>query len=623
MAVIASTTVKIGADTKDFIKGMNNIDKSINQTVKTADYLTKALEIEYDESQFLQAQSHVQSALDTTRDKAEQIRTRLKQLEDAGRIDTVDYQRLQTELAKTEANSILLEKKLKDIQKIEFQALTKQITTLGDNFTKAGRALAPLSIAAGAAGLGMLKLAKDAVEAGDEIATAGDKYGLSAEKIQALNYAALQSDVPAETLYKAYSKARIAIGTDLADGASSATKALTTLGVKIDSYRNQEEVFYGIIDALAGIEDSTMQAYYANEIFGERIATDLIPLLAQGEGAIKSYNDEFAKIGGLTNEQVQRLAEFDNELNRLTTQFENVKLELGTAFLPVLKSLADFLSNTIIPIIENLTNWFSNLSDSTKNIIFVVLGLTATLSPLLLGIGQIIKIIPSLLSGLSLLAAHPVIAIIGVVVALLTILYNKNEAFRDSINNLIETLGSALQPVFQQLSRVLLVLVNALNPVLDIIGDLLATMMPLLEIALKPLINQFLQLGEMLEFITPFIETIGTVFEWLESVMEPIVKVIDKITGGLKSIFGIKSSKSIDVTSTFSTSSTPTTSTNIPTLQDYERDLSLLQTGTSTNSVVSGDTNITINIYDADQKTNTELINEINAYFRDKKLAYR
>ena len=95
---IKGLTVKIGADTSDFIKELKKVDKEINSTQKSATALQKGLELEFDDKRFTQAQKQVQKALDTTEQKAEAIRKQLKYLEDSGGVDTYGYEKLQLEL---------------------------------------------------------------------------------------------------------------------------------------------------------------------------------------------------------------------------------------------------------------------------------------------------------------------------------------------------------------------------------------------------------------------------------------------------------------------------------------------------------------------------------------------
>ena len=226
---IKGLTVKIGADTSDFIKGLKAVDREINQTQKTANALQKGLKLDYNEKNFLQAQKQVQSVLSTTEEKAKAIRQQMQFLEKSGNIDTDGYRKLETELAKTETKASQLKQQLEDIDKIKLENATKGTEKLSKGLEKAAQKTAVLSAAAVGAIAGINKLAKDAVSAGDTIQTTADQYNLSAEAIQKWNYIALQSDVPAEQLYKSMTKARDAIGTALAGGTSTAKTALESL----------------------------------------------------------------------------------------------------------------------------------------------------------------------------------------------------------------------------------------------------------------------------------------------------------------------------------------------------------------------------------------------------------
>ena len=125
---IKGLTVKIGADTSDFIKELKKVDKEINQTQKTANELQKGLKLEFNANSFTQAQKQVQKALETTEQKAKAIKEQLKFLETTGGVDTEGYAKLQTELAKTETKALQLKEQLRDIDKIRFESATKNIT---------------------------------------------------------------------------------------------------------------------------------------------------------------------------------------------------------------------------------------------------------------------------------------------------------------------------------------------------------------------------------------------------------------------------------------------------------------------------------------------------------------
>lgn len=394
---IKGVSVSIGADTSDFIKALKKVDKEINYSEKQAKQLQKQLELKFDEKTFAIAQKKVRDDLTATEQKAEAIRKQLKYLEDTGGIDTEGYKKLQVELEKTTTDSLKLEESLKKLDKIKFDQATKGIQKLSDGLETAAKKTALLSAGAAGAIAGMTKLAKDAVKTGDEIQTTADKYNISAEAIQRWNYIAMQSDVASEQLYKGMTKVRDAIGTALAGQTNNATKAINALVGDISKLPTDTEgAFQSIIIALSQVEDSTLQAYYANEIFGERMATELIPLLKKGASGIKEFSNEFEQVGYLSNEQVKQLSQVDNELNRVSQQFQNAKTQLGIALIPVLESFARILENVIVPAIKKVADGFDKLPEPMKDVMTGALLLIAALSPVLLLISKITGAIPNL-----------------------------------------------------------------------------------------------------------------------------------------------------------------------------------------------------------------------------------
>lgn len=395
---IKGLTVKIGADTTDFLRELKKVDKEINSTQKTANELEKSLQLEFDVNRFTQAQKQVQRALTETNEKAKAIKEQLAYLERTGGVDTEGYQKLQTELAKSETQALKLTEQLKQIDKLKFNNATKGITDLSDNLGNAAKKTAILSASAVGAITGIYKLGTSTASAGAELQDYSDRLGVSAEEIQRWQYIAMQSGLETEQLTKSMSKARDAIGTALTGGSNTATTALQALlGDFSKLPQDTSQGFQVIINALANVKDSTLQAYYANEIFGEKLATDLIPLINQGAGTIAQFNNEFEQIGYLSNEQVQSLADFDDQMNIVNGQLALAKNKLGIALLPIVEKFTEILTEYLVPAIKNVAEWFDNLSEPMQNIITGGLMFVAVLSPMLLILSKIVGVIPSLI----------------------------------------------------------------------------------------------------------------------------------------------------------------------------------------------------------------------------------
>lgn len=398
---IKGLTVKIGADTSDFLKELKKVDKEIKSTQKTADALEKSLQLEFNENRFTQAQKKIQSALKETEQKAAAIKQQLSFMEGKGAINTEAYEKLQTELANAEAQAIRLKSKLDDLDGIRLKNLTSGVEKLSDGLQKAADKTKIFSAAAAGAIVGAVALTKSTASAGAELQDYSDRLNISAEALQRWQYIAMQSGVSNEELNKAFSKSRDTIGTALSGVSNTATKALSSLVGDLSSIpQTTDGAFDYIITALAQVEDKTLQAYYANEIFGENLATNLIPMFNNGTEKLNKLNAEFESIGYLSNEQVQNLADLDDQLNIVTAQLNLAKSELGIALVPILETVNDILVNNIIPAIKDFADWFGSLDEGTQKFIITGLGLIAVLSPVLSFLSKLTKVIPTVVEWL-------------------------------------------------------------------------------------------------------------------------------------------------------------------------------------------------------------------------------
>lgn len=499
---------KIGADTSDFVKKMNSADKAVDKFDKQAQKLEKGLSIKFDDSRFLQSQKLVQQALKQTEANADACRRELKFLEDAGQVDTKAYEDIQYQLAQAENKAVLLQQRLKELNNLKF-------TTLGNNLKKAGQQISSfantlkgVSVASGAVVAGLAKVATETIKTGDEIATLASKYNLSAKEIQKWQYVAMQSDVSDTSLYKGLVKVNSALA-DMAKGeVSNATKAISELGLDASSS------FDKIISKLSQLTDANEKLYYANQIFGDKLGADIIPLLNQGADAVSGYIKEFEDVGYLSDEAVEKLSKLDNVLNKVKTQFKEIMLSLGESLMPILETFVKYVEDNVIPKVKSLVDKFANMSDSSKELtakililIPVITALSASIGKVLVTVGQMIASLPQLANMLSALESHPIIAIIGVIAILLTVLYTKNENFRESVNRLLGILGKSAMPILNKLSDSLQDILGLLEPILEIVGNDLAKAINYTCELLEPLVDIVSFLVDGISRINDFLMT--------------------------------------------------------------------------------------------------------------------
>ena len=396
MGAIKSMTIKVGADTKDFIKEIQVADKEISKTQKTANELAKSLQFEYSDAKFTSAQRKYQEALRATEENAEKLREKMAELAESGRIDSADYSELELQLAKAETKAGELKRQLQALVDTNVETLSQKFENAGEKMTSLGQKMTGVSVAAAGVLAGGVAIAKSAAETGAEIDDLSQRFIVSAETIQRWRYLAMQGGVDADVFTKSLVKMR-AVVADVAAGTSNkATEALFSLGVDPTRFSSTEEMFNSITAALAKMEDKTLQAAYANEIFGDKIATEMLQYLNTGAEEIAKWNAEFDSMPTLTGENVEALAAFDDVLNRFNTSTCNAGAMLGSAFAPVLERFLVFLEQNVLPAIKEFSKWFESLDPFLQDTIAGFLGLLALSAPMLLLFGNLSKGIGSL-----------------------------------------------------------------------------------------------------------------------------------------------------------------------------------------------------------------------------------
>lgn len=538
MATIKGLTIAIGADTKEFNKELKKADRQINTTNKQVDALTKSLDLDFDANRFAEAQRLAQDVLEQTEAKAKALKEQIVFMANNGGVDSENYKKLQTELTKTETKAVLLKGKLQDIKNLKMDKIAGQIQNIGDGITKAGNAIKPFSVVATAALASFVAIGKSSIDAAGNIDDMSQQIGINAESLQKWQYVALQSGLTNDQLQNAFVKTQAALA-DLSTGTTGpGADALAQLGISTEQAAlGMEANLDTIISKLAAIEDPIQKASMANELFGDKLGSKLVPLLNQGGEGLSKLTDEFAALGFISNEQVESLASFDDKLNKIRYSFTNIKNQLGASLLPLMETFAAFLSDKVVPAVAKAAGWFGNLSLGQQKLIIGALALIAGLAPVLLIAGKLTSVIGKLTSStgaltkaLTFLSAHPIIAIIAVIAALVALLYSKNEQFRESIDSLMRSLGG-LMPIVDILMDALGSILEALSPIVDILGNVLGGIIE----ALVPLITLIVNL--LSKVLVPVIKAVGAVFKELgkliTSIFEGVVKAIEWMINGV------------------------------------------------------------------------------------------
>jgi len=194
----------------------------------------------------------------------------------------------------------------------------------------------------------LYEMGKRAAEFGESITLAGQKTGLSTDKIQELRFAAQMSGASVELLDRAMRK--LAMSTVQAQQPTSlAAAAFKAVHINASELKNMElsEVINRIADSFKGGADGINKMNIASQLLGLRGGAELIPMLNKGSKGLKEYAERArelgAVVGGPSIDALTTLEEKFKEMHAATT---GLTQRIGVALIPALTALADFFSNT-------------------------------------------------------------------------------------------------------------------------------------------------------------------------------------------------------------------------------------------------------------------------------------
>jgi len=193
---------------------------------------------------------------------------------------------------------------------------------------------------------------KDAATWADDLATQAIVYGTDVETLQRMRNAADLIDTDVETIIKSRQK----LETAMKSGTKETEAAFALFGVHTKRYgefRDWEDVFWEVGDAMMHMTDGLEGSAKANaeverdaaamKLFGKSWR-ELIPLFTAGR---KEY-DKVMQEGSIVNEEdVSKLTELDDALQKLQNEFETLQRTVLAQLAPALTELGNALTGAL------------------------------------------------------------------------------------------------------------------------------------------------------------------------------------------------------------------------------------------------------------------------------------
>lgn len=461
-------------DTEERLKTLKDANEQVKDGIKNYDAWKKVY-------------NPIKEEIDETTKKVSELKTEMSDMTEVGKTDTTEFKELQAQLEESQNKLKALKKQAKEtseefgnpistdqynnlqreiietenqLKSLKEQAqestksIEKSFSNIGNGAMSAGDALKPVSVAA----TGLATAAIATVPATEELRTDLSKLDNNARE------AGLGIDVTREA-FEAFN-----VISDEVDSSVEATSNLLQAGFTESNLQKAVEGLSGAYlrfpDTLKieSLSDSLQETLATGEATGQ--FAELLDRLGIGAENFST------KLQTMTTEADKQNYALETLANAGLNDTYNEYLKNNEALVESKQSSYEFqeamagLAETLTPIITKVTelatsiiNWFNQLSPTGQNIIIVLVAIMAVISPLLTGFGNVVLKITDIIEIINkfggvttiitkvgsvftnlfaIVGAHPIIAIVTAIIAIIVTLYSKCEWFRDGVNKILQ-----------------------------------------------------------------------------------------------------------------------------------------------------------------------------------------
>lgn len=403
---------------------------------------------------------------------------------------------------------------------------------VGVAFKTAGRVLTGFVAGVAAVSAALAALTVKFVNAGSEIDDNAQKLGISTEAYQYWSLVLQRAGSDASQLSMAI-RQMTTFTNELSTGQSEALLSLEKLGIGYEEFMamSTEEQLYAIVEALQGVEDQTTKVQLAQDIFGERVYQELLPLLGMEQGSLQDLKSEFESLGLImSDDTVKSIAAVGDKLDNLGNLIKTTGLIIAADFLPEINNILDgFIA--IVDGSEDVDSAMQKVSDGFIGII----GKIANAAPDIINAAG--DLIINVLTGVVDIIADP--KVINAVVAVTEELLGK---MIEVVPTLVGSLGDLAVALVDGLLNVDwgTLLVDLLNSIFEILFVELPEILTNLRTTLFDHFYNLFFTGEGLQSIGNFglgiaEALINGLISGVESGVNDVINAVNTVLGGISS----------------------------------------------------------------------------------------
>ena len=313
--------------------------------------------------------------------------------------------------------------------------------------------------------------------------------------------------------------------------------------------KTMQQGFSETVAAIKNAKTETEALSIAQSTFGTKGALEMATAIREGRLSVDDLVSGMENMGNVVADTFEATLDAPD---KLTVAMNNTKIAGADLGATILDMVSPMLSQ-FAALAQQAAVWIGNLDEGTKQTIVTVAAIAAAIGPLLIVLGKVISsvgsligAVPQIISGFSkvgsafsgfvgLIAAHPIVAAIAAVIAIIATLWTKCEWFRNLVKSLFEWLMSMTSKAsgwvvsaFQTISDALTALHKSVSSTVDKMTTVFKTIVEFLK-------NAFVQ-GWTAAF-----KTIGgtaeALFSTLSSVWTNIKAIFTGIIDFIKNVF--------------------------------------------------------------------------------------
>lgn len=195
---------------------------------------------------------------------------------------------------------------------------------------------------------------------------------------------------------------------------------------------------------LGGLDEAQRNAALAT-IFGSDASRAATVLMNEGAQGLSAYTDATHDSEAASRMAAAQYGETGWAMLEMQAATEGASIAVGEALAPAITA--------IMGVVTDLATAFTNLDPGIQTAIVAVLGVTAVLGPLLVGVGAVVSAVTTIapvVAGAG-AALAGLVSPVGIVIAAFVALLGTSEQFRDGVAAAIDSMVSAVTGAFSEL----------------------------------------------------------------------------------------------------------------------------------------------------------------------------